>query len=63
MDLFSHNELAALMNEWQRRFIETPEAYEAEFRTIIQFLDEESEGVEPSYGKDCVAYLESLRHA
>lgn len=43
-------------NEWMRRYIEEPERFNAEFRTVQQFLADESEGKEPSYGEACTAY-------
>lgn len=55
---------AEAFNEWMRRYTEGPEEYEREFQTVLQFLREEGEGVEPTYGAVCDAYLaelESLR--
>jgi hypothetical protein len=52
--------LASLFNEWQRRYIEEPHSFEVDFKTIIEFLKDESDGVEPSYGQSCAAYLAKL---
>lgn len=52
--------LAAVMNEWQRRYIEEPERFEAEWRVIQRTLVERAEGKEPSYGANCAAYMGSL---
>ena len=60
-DLFTQNELAVLLNECMRRYIEDPTAYEAEFETIIEFLNDEEHDREPNYGRDLVAYLVSIR--
>lgn len=60
-DLFTEKELAVLMNEWQRRYIEDPHSFETSWQTIIEFLNDEEHGREPNYGKDCVAYLVALR--
>lgn len=53
-------ERVAATNEWMRRFIEEPEAFEQQWRTINDFLEEEGRGQEPSYGERCEAYLEFL---
>jgi hypothetical protein len=60
-DLFTENELAVLFNEWQRRYIENPKAFNEQWATIIEFLNQEAEGEEPDYGRDCVRYLVALR--
>lgn len=38
-------------NEWMRRYTEEPEAYEAQFRTVGRFLQEQAAGREPTYGE------------
>jgi len=43
-------------NEWMRRYIEEPERFQAEFRSVQQFLADEAEGREPDYGEACTAY-------
>jgi hypothetical protein len=52
--------LGSAFNEWMRRYIEDPAAFEAEFRTVQDFLAEKAGGKEPSYGAICVEYLELL---
>lgn len=47
-------------NEWMRRFIQEPERFEAEFKTVNRFLADENEGREPSYGETSAAYMEQL---
>jgi hypothetical protein len=49
--------IAQVMNEWMRRYTETPEQFQAEFRTVADFLKESAEGVEPTYGMVCEAYM------
>lgn len=44
-------------NEWMRRYIETPEQYEREFKTVIEFNRDAFDGIEPSYGKNAAAYF------
>jgi len=48
------------LNEWMRRYIETPEAFGREFREVQEFLADQAAGREPSYGEACVAYMEKL---
>ena len=48
------------MNEWMRRYIEEPTRFAAEFQTIGEFLKEEAEGEEPSYGVVCADYIAQI---
>ncbi len=52
--------MVKVLNEWQRKYIENPNEFEAEFRTVIAYLKDIDDGVEPSYGKSCVAYMLEL---
>lgn len=54
------DQIAKALNEWVRRYIEDPKAFEAEFETVGQFLKEEEEGREPSYGETGAAYMQKL---
>lgn len=57
----SKDQIAAGLNEWMRRYIEDPKAFEAEFETVAFYLKEKAEGEEePSYGLQGAAYLEKL---
>jgi hypothetical protein len=47
-------------NEWMRRFIETPDEFQREFEEVRAYAMALSEGKTPSYGHECVAYLETL---
>lgn len=49
-------DMARTLNEWMRRFIEEPEKFQAEFRSVTEFLAEVTLGREPSYGEHCAAY-------
>lgn len=47
-------------NEWMRRYVDDPAAFEAEFQTVGKFLAEENEGQEPTYGEHSSAYMAKL---
>lgn len=49
--------LSLAFNEWMRRYIEEPEQYAREFESVLDFLNDESNGVEPTYGDVCAEYL------
>ena len=49
-----------VLNEWMRRYIEEPKKFRAEFQTVIEYLNEVSENIEPSYGQSGYAYMEKL---
>lgn len=51
------DQMAKAFNEWMREFTEEPEKFEQEHQTVVRFLKEQNEGVEPSYGQTCVAKL------
>ncbi|HEV7285198.1 MAG TPA: hypothetical protein VGN75_10100 [Kaistia sp.] len=50
------DQMAAAFNEWMREYTEEPEKFEAEFRTVAEFLATPS-GEAPSYGATCAAML------
>ena len=50
-------EIAAALNEWQRRYIDEPERFQREFQTVAEFLAQEANGDVPSYGTEGAAYL------
>ena len=54
------NRMARAFNEWMRRFIEQPERFEREFRSVTEFMRETEAGKEPTYGETCAAYLEEI---
>lgn len=54
------NRRAKAFNEWMRRYIETPEAFEREMASVNRFLAESRVGREPSYGEACDEYLRRL---
>lgn len=53
-------QMVKCFNEWMRRFIEEPEAFQAEFQTVNQFLADEAGGIEPTYGETSAAYMMKL---
>jgi hypothetical protein len=53
-------QIAKALNEWMRRYIDDPNAFDAEFETVGQFLKDENEGKEPSYGENGAAYMKKL---
>ncbi|MGE8129025.1 hypothetical protein ACQKQD_18790 [Methylobacterium sp. NPDC080182] len=53
-------QMAKCFNEWMRRFIEEPARFEREFQTVSDFLCDESDGKEPSYGEVSAAYMREL---
>lgn len=59
-DTMNRGNMAKTMNEWMRRYIDEPEKFEQEFRTVIAFIGEDEEGKVPSYGEKCAAYLFEL---
>jgi hypothetical protein len=52
--------MAQAFSEWMRRYIEEPERFEREWRTIEKFKRDEASGKEPNYGEVCSAYLGEL---
>lgn len=52
--------VAAAFNEWLRRYIENPAAFEAEFNAISVFRAECGSNRPPSYGQVCSVYLERI---
>jgi hypothetical protein len=52
--------MAKAFNEWMRRYTEEPQRFEAEFRMVSKFLQEQSAGAQPSYGEECAAYLRQI---
>lgn len=53
-------QMVKAFNEWMRRFIEDPSAFDAEFQTVNRFLADKAGGKEPSYGETSTAYMEKL---
>jgi len=52
--------LPVLLNEWMRRYIDEPHAFQVQWQTVQTFLAEADDGVTPSYGDVCTAYLKRL---
>ena len=53
-------QMVKAFNEWMRRYIEEPDRFEREFQSVNEFLADESDGKEPSYGEACSAYMLKL---
>ena len=53
-------QIAVALNEWMRRYIADPKAFTAEFQTVSEFLKDEEEGRERSYGETGAAYMQKL---
>jgi hypothetical protein len=54
---YSQEQLADILNEYQRRFIDEPEAFAQQWADIRRTLEEEAAGEPVSYGTDVVAYM------
>lgn len=54
-------QMAACFNEWMRSYIEDPTKSESEFCHVKKFIKDQADGVEPSYGAQCVADMK--KHA
>lgn len=53
-------QMVKCFNEWMRRFIEEPQRFQVEFQTVNQFLKDEADGREPTYGETSAAYMSQL---
>lgn len=51
------SEMAKAFNEWMRRYIEEPERFAHELKSVRAFEKAQAEGQEPDYGTDCTSYL------
>jgi hypothetical protein len=53
--------MAQAFDEWLRRYVEEPEKFEAEFRTVERFVRQGgADGEETDYGESQAAYLQAL---
>lgn len=53
-------EMAKAFNEWMRRYIEEPERFEHEMKSVRAFEKAEAAGQEPDYGTNCTGYLRAI---
>lgn len=53
-------QMVKAFNEWMRRFIDDPKAFDAEFQMVNTFLADEAGGREPTYGETCTAYMTKI---
>lgn len=56
----TQEQIARGLNEWMRRYVDEPTRFAAEFQTVGQFLKDEADGVEPSYGVVGASYLSEI---
>jgi hypothetical protein len=49
--------IAAAFNEWMRQYVEHPEEFEREWKTVGMFLAETFEDKQPTYGDKCAEML------
>ena len=47
-------------NKWMDDYIENPEKFARDWQTVGKHVEERMEGVEPTYGDLCLAYLEQV---
>lgn len=53
--------LAAILNEWMRRYLEDTEAFDERFQELIrEYRHHSKEAEEPAYGQICVHYIDIL---
>lgn len=52
--------MPAAFNEWMRRYIEEPERFEREWKTVGKYITERGSGTTPSYGESSTAYLQGI---
>lgn len=55
--ILSQHDMAQCFNEWMRLYIEDPKSFDAEFVTVIDYLKDQQEGREPTYGETCAAMM------
>jgi len=60
--VLTKSEIAVVLNEWMRRYIEEPDKFSREFEAINLFLSEDGRGVKPSYGDTCAEYMIKLNY-
>lgn len=60
MKTMTNAQMAKCFNEWMRRYIEDPDRFKREFQTVHDFLQEEAEGREPTYGEVSAAYMNRI---
>ncbi len=51
---------AKAFNLWMKKYTEQPEEFETEYTIIKEFLREQGDGKEPSYGQICAVYYYKL---
>ena len=54
--------MAAVFNEWMRRFTDEPDRFKGEWETVKEYLDQLAIKEIPSYGLVCTHYFRSIAH-
>lgn len=55
--ILTPEQMAKVLNEWQRRYVEEPTRFENDMTTLKQFMADEAAGSEPTYGVEGAAYM------
>lgn len=50
--------MVSAFNSWMKEYTEQPEKFEREWETVSEFLKEQSNGEELSYGAHCAKLLQ-----
>ena len=53
-------QMVKCFNEWMRRYIDDPSAFNAEFETVNKYLADRDNGAEPTYGETCTAFMAKI---
>lgn len=57
LDRPEFKQVAAAFNEWMREYIDEPEKFEPQARTILDFIGSDIHGETPDYGTVCALTL------
>lgn len=58
---YTKTSMARAFNEWLRRYTETPEEYQREWKTVLAFLDEDTgDNDDAQYGYNQAEYFINL---
>jgi len=52
--------MARCFNLWMKRYTEEPERFAADFQTVAEFLQQQADGEEPTYGATCAQMMVDL---
>jgi hypothetical protein len=57
MTTISSVKLAEVFNEWMRLYIDEPEKFQSSWTSMKEFLLQEDQDLEPTYGTECAAFV------